>query len=103
MAQRYSKVVRLWLRHYAITQYEAPGCLPLFKSEEERENWSACYNVLKDYSSKDVEIILQLYRTGDTMSDKIYMMSKSMRVPQTILWNLIRNTEQKIAKKRGLI
>lgn len=100
---RYSEAVNRWLRHYALTQDEAPGCLPRFKNDEERKNWSACYSVLKDYSDRDAGIIVQLYLPGDTMPDKIYEMAKSMRVSQNILWDLIRDTERKIAQKRGLV
>ena len=103
MMPRYSESVRHWLRQYALDQEEAPGCLPKFNDEEDRKNWSACHRILKDYSARDVNIILQLYLPGDTMPDKIYMMSKSMRIPQNTLWNLIRDTEKKIAEMRGLI
>ena len=103
MRPRYSDVVSRWLKHYAITQSDAPGCLPRFRSEEERENWSACHNVLKDYSDRDARIIVELYLPGDTMPDKIYLMSKQMRVPQNTLWDLMRDTERKIAQKRGLV
>lgn len=103
MTPRYSEPVRQWLRQYALTQEEAQGCLPKFETEEDRENWSACHHVLKDYSARDVGIILQLYLPGDTMPDKIYLMAKSMRIQQNTLWNLLRDTEKKIAQKRGLI
>lgn len=103
MRPRYSETVNRWLRHYALTQDEAPGCLPRFKNEEERENWYACFSVLKDYSTRDADIIMYLYLPGDTMPDKIYEMSKSLRVPQNTLWNLMRDTERKIAQKRGLV
>jgi hypothetical protein len=103
MRPRYSKTVNCWLRHYALTQDEAPGCLPRFKNEEERDNWEACHSVLKDYSARDANLIIRLYLPGDTIPDKVYGMSKSMRVPQKILWNLMSDVERKIAQKRGLI
>lgn len=103
MRPRYSQQVNNWLRQYALTQDEAPGCLPRFKTEDERENWKACHIVLSDYSTKDADIIIQIYLPGDTMPDKIYAMSKSMRVPQNTIWNLVREVEKKIAQKRGLI
>ena len=103
MTPCYSEAVRRCLRFYVLTQDEAPGCHPRFRNEEERENWSACYQVLKDYSARDAGIIQQLYRPGDTMPDKIYWMSKSMRIPQNTIWNLVRDTERKIVQKRGLI
>lgn len=103
MRPRYSESVSRWLRHYALTQEDAPGCLPRFRNAEERDNWAACHSVLKDYSDRDANIIMQLYLPGDTIADKIYEMSKSMRLPQNIFWNLMRDTERKIAQKRGLV
>lgn len=103
MRPRYSDDVSRWLRHYALTQDEAPGCLLRFKDEEERDGWAACHSVLKDYSRRDANIIIHLYLPGDTMADKIYEMAKSMGVSQNLLWNLMRDTERKIAQKRGLV
>ena len=50
-----------------------------------------------------MDIIAQLYRPGDTIADKIYMLSQSMRLPQGVFWNLVSDTERKVAQKRGLI
>lgn len=103
MKPHYSEFVRYCLRNYVRTQDDAPGCVPSFKTDAERENWSACYQVLKNYSVRDMDIISQLYRPGDTISDKVYMLATSKRIPQDSIWNLISNTERKIAQKRGLV
>lgn len=103
MRPRYSQQVNNWLRQYALTQDEAPGCLPRFRNEDERENWKACHLVLQEYSRRDADIIIQLYLPGDTLPDKIYEMAKAMRIPQNTIWNLMRDTEKKVAQKRGLI
>ena len=99
----YSEFVRHCLRHYVLTQDEGRGGLPRFRSDAERENWSACHQVLQDYSERDLDIITQLYRPGDTISDKIYMLAKTKQIPQDTVWHLIAMTEKKIAQKRGLI
>jgi hypothetical protein len=82
---------------------EGMGGHPIFKSKADKENWSACYNVLKDYSQPQMDVICEIYRPGDTIADKIYQLSKNRRVPQDVFWSLINTTERKIAKKRGLV
>lgn len=103
MKPHYSEFVRHCLRHYILTQDDGKGGHPIFRSNAEKENWSACYTVLKDYSERDMEIISQLYRPGDTMPDKIYQLSMIKRVSQDTIWHLVSTTERKIAQKRGLI
>ena len=99
----YSEFVRHCLRYYIMTLDEGKGGHPVFKSDADKENWSACYHVLKDYSQRDMDIIAEMYRPGDTIADKIYLMAKAKRVSQATLWNLVNATERKIAKMRGLI
>ncbi len=103
MKPYYSEYVRHCLRYYIKTLDEGLGGHPVFKSEADKANWSACYHVLKDYSQSNMEIIAEIYRPGDTISDKIYQMAKVKRVHQDTLWGLINATERKIAKKRGLL
>ena len=99
----YSEFVRHCLRYYFKTLEESNGGHPVFKSDADRENWSACYHTLKHYSQNNVEIIGEIYSSFDTIADKIYQLSKLKRIPQDTIWNLINTTERKIAKKRGLI
>jgi hypothetical protein len=86
-----------------MTLDEGKGGHPIFKSEADKENWSACYNVLKHYTPEQMKIISELYRPGDTIPDKIYLLAKTKGVPQDRFWSLINVTERKIAKKRGLL
>jgi hypothetical protein len=99
----YSEFVRHCLRYYVKTLDEGKGGLPVFRSDAERANWSACYHVLKHYTPENMEIISYIYRPGDTIADKIYLLAKSKGVPQDRFWSLINTTERKIAKKRGLL
>ena len=103
MKPYYSEFVRHCLRHYVKTLDEGKGGHPIFRNDAERANWSACYNVLKDYSERDIDVIAQIYRPGDTIADKIYLLAKTKQVPQGTFWNLIGETEKNIAKERGLI
>ena len=103
MKPHYSEFVRHCLRFYIKTLDEGKGGLPTFRSDAERENWSACYHVLKDYSTAEMDTISQIYRPGDTIADKIYMLSKSKLASQDYFWGLISRVEREVAKKRGLI
>ena len=103
MKPYYSEYVRHCLRYYIKTLDEGHGGCPTFRSEADRANWSACHNVLKDYTQGNMDIIAEIYRPGDTIADKIYQMAKNMRVHQDTIWSLVNITERKIAKKRGLL
>ena len=103
MKAYYSEFVRHCLRHYIKTLDEGHGGLPAFRSDAERENWSACYQALKSYSENEKDIISQLYRPGDTIADKIYMLAKNRQVSQASYWSLVSSIERDVAKKRGLI
>ena len=99
----YSEFVRHCLRYYIKTLDEGKGGCPIFRDSPDRENWKACHEVLKEYSEDDMETISYLYRPGDTIPDKIYMLAKSKGVSQDAFWSLINVTERKIAKKSVLV
>lgn len=103
MKPYYSEFVRHCLRHYIKTLDDGHGGHPIFQNEAEKANWLACHRVLKNYSTYDLDVINQIYRPGDTISDKIYLLAKTKRVSQGAFWNLIGDTEKAIAKERGLI
>ena len=99
----YSEYVRHCLRYYVKTLDEGKGGHPIFKNDVDKANWVACQEVLKNYSLDDIETISYLYRPGDTIADKIYLLSKEKRVSQSVYWSLISNVERRIAEKRGLV
>ena len=103
MKPYYSEYIRHCLRYYVKTLDEGKGGHPIFNSDADRENWIACHVVLKNYSLENMDVISEIYRRGDTIPDKIYMLSEMKKIPQDKLWSLINVTERKIAKKRGLI
>ena len=103
MKPHYSEFVRYCIRNYVLTLDEGLGGLPKFRTDAERENWRACHSVLKDYSPANMDVIAYIYRPGDTIADKIYLLAKAKQVHQDSFWSLINITERKIAKKRGLI
>lgn len=103
MKPYYSEFVRHCLRHYVKTLDEGLGGHPQFRNDAEKENWSACHQVLKDYSERDMDTISYIYRPGDTVSDKIYLLAKSKQISQDTIWHLINTTERKVAQKRGLV
>lgn len=103
MKSPYSEFVRHCLRFYVKTIDEGKGGYPIFRSEAERNNWSACHSVVQRYSANDQDLIAQLYRPGDTIPDKIYALSNSKRVSQASLWSFVNRIEREIAQKRGLV
>lgn len=93
----YSQYVNHCLRFYA--RYQKPK----FHSEVDKRNWTACKDALKDFSEQDREMLITIYRDGDTVADNVYQMSKDKGISQDTLWKLINELEYKIAKRRGLL
>lgn len=95
----YTEYVRHALRFYTrhcISQ-------PVFKSEADKLNWWSCYSVFKKRSNQEVAILLRVYSGYDTLSDEVYNASKEYKIDQNIIWDLMKDVERAIARKRGLI
>lgn len=103
MKPYYSEYVAHCLRYYIKTLDEGNGGHPIFKSEADKANWSACHSALRNFSEDDMEIIAYIYRPGDTIADKIYTLAKTKGISQDTIWNLINNVERRVAKRRGLV
>ena len=93
----YSEYVTHCLRFYA--RYSRP----IFHSEADKKNWNACDSALKSFTDSDRDILLAVYREGDTIPDNVYQLSVTMNISQDIIWKLINDLERKIAKRRNLI
>lgn len=94
----YSEYVRHCLRFYSRNLY-----LSRFKSEVDRNNWFACAYILKGYSDRDNGILVEVYGGHDTLSDNVYETAKKYSVDQNIIWDMMKDVERKIAKRRGLL
>ena len=94
----YSDYVRHTLRFYSRNLNK-----PSFKSEVDERNWSACANILKEYSDRDKDIFVLVYGSFDTLSDNVYCAAKKYSMNQNIIWDMMKDVERKIARKRGLL
>ena len=52
---------------------------------------------------RDKDVIIEVYRRGDTLPDNIYWVAKELKVEQDMIWTLVSKVTKKIAKERGLI
>ena len=101
MKRHFSDYVRHCLRFYVSTL--EVGSQPKFKNNIEKANWMCCHEVLSKLEPDDLKMVQELYTRGDTMADKIYTISKEMRISQSYIWSLVDDIEYKVAQKRGLI
>lgn len=95
----YSEYVKHALRFYT------RNCLsqPMFKSEADKLNWLSCNSVLKKRSDKELAILIRVYSGYDTLPDEVYNTSKEYKINQNIIWDLMKDVERAVARKRGLI
>lgn len=94
----YSEYVRHALRFYTRNLSQ-----PRFKSEVDKNNWFACFSVIKSYPDIDRDILVAVYGDYDTLSDNVYETAKKYGINQAIIWDLMKDVERKIAKRRGLM
>ena len=78
----YSDFVRHTMRYYARNPQQ-----PRFRSEADR----------------DREILTAVYGGYDTLSDNVYEVAKKHNINQSIIWDMMKEFERKVAKRRGLM
>lgn len=93
----YSDYVNHCLRFYA------RHTKPQFHSAADKNNWLACENALNGFTDSEREMLLTIYREGDTIPDNVYQMAKSKGIKQDSIWKLVNELERKVAKRRGLL
>ena len=94
----YSEYVRHALRFYTRNLQQTR-----FKSEADKNNWYACANTLKGYSDTERDILVEVYSGFDTLSDIVYETARKHHINQSIIWDMMKDVERKVAKRRGLM
>jgi len=77
--------------------------LKTFKNPTDEKNWYTADKVLSSLSMENKNIIMEVYRRGDTLPDNIYRVAKELKVEQDMIWTLVSKVTKRIAKERGLI
>lgn len=94
----YSEYVRHCLRFYCRNTKN-----PRFNTEVDKNNWYACHRAIERYSDKDKEILIMVYALYDTIADNVYEIAKVRNLDQNIIWDMLKEFERSVAKKRGLL
>ena len=94
----YTEYVRHCMRYYARNTTK-----PRFNTEVDKSNWYACDRAIERYSDRDKDILISVFSMHDTLADNVYEVAKTYKIDQNIIWDLIKDLESRIAKKRGLI
>lgn len=93
----YSEYVNHCLRFYARHRN------PKFNSAADKNNWLACKSALEGFTDSEREMLLTIYRGGDTVPDNVYQIAKEKGIKQDSVWKLVNELERKVAKRRGLL
>ena len=95
----YSEYVRHALRFYSRNLVKPTT----FKSDADKNNWLSCYSVIKSYPEDKKNILISVYSGYDTLPDEVYNTAKANSINQNIIWDLMKDVEHKVARRRGLI
>ena len=93
----YTDYIKHAMRFYSRYSYKQH-----FKNKVDESNWKACHEVIQTYSDRDRDILVYVYGSYDTISDNVYAMSEKYQMHQNVIWDLMREFEQKVAIERGL-
>ncbi len=74
-----------------------------FKNSIDERNWRVVKKVLDELPEEDKNVIIEVYRRGDTIADNIYHISKELGIRQNSLWTIVKTTTKRIAEERELI
>ncbi len=93
----YSEYIQHCMRFYARHPH------PTYRSDTDKQNWLACDSAIKGFGDEEREMLLTIYREGDTVPDNIYNLSRALNIKQDLIWKLVNELERKIARRRGLL
>lgn len=74
-----------------------------FKSEVDKKNWFACHQSITKLPKRDVNILVSVYGGFDTLPDEVYNVATTYHIDQSEIWDMMKEFERKVAKRRGLI
>lgn len=94
----YSEYVRHCMRFYARNTNK-----PRFNTEVDKNNWYACQKAMERYTDRDRDILTKVYALYDTIADNVYEVAVAYAIDQNDIWNLIKDLERSVARKRGLL
>lgn len=94
----YSEYVRHCMRFYARNTNA-----PRFNTDVDKNNWYACHSAINSYSERDKDILIRVYGAYDTLADNVYEVAKMYGIDQNIIWDMLKDFERSVGKKRGLI
>lgn len=94
----YSEYVRHCMRFYARNTIK-----PRFNTEVDKNNWYACQKAMDRYTDRDRDILIKVYALYDTIADNVYEVAVAYAIDQNDIWNLIKDLERSVARKRGLL
>lgn len=97
MRTYYSEYIRHCMRFYARHPH------PKFHSDADKLNWNACDSAMRSFTDSEKDILMTVYREGDTIPDNIYKVSVNRNIKQDSVWKLVNELERKVAKRRNLI
>ncbi len=99
----YADYVNRMLRFYARKIHSGEVPWMKMKNTVDKENWKCVVRVLDKLPERDKDVIIEVYRRGNTLPDNIYWVAKELKVEQDMIWTLVSKVTKKIAKERGLI
>ena len=73
------------------------------KNDVDKENWRCVVKVLDKLPERDKDVIIEVYRRGDTLPENICQVAKELKVKQDMIWTLVSKVTKRIAKERKLI
>ena len=94
----YTDYVRHCMRFYARNTNK-----PRFNTEVDKNNWYACHRAIERCSNEEIDILICVYRLYDTIADNVYEVARTRGIDQNIIWDMMKDFERSVARKRGLI